>query len=233
MEDLRYVLITGSTSGIGLGLASRLLESGYGVIGLGRRPPPDCLKSNKNYHQFQIDLSDPFAIEGIDDGLKNYKGKLCGLIYCAGSAILKRVAECSDIELIRQINVNLLGAMLCARRVLRYGHPTGIRIIFLGSRSRRFAFDMGAAYCASKAGLFSLNDCIALEAKMIHRNVKTSIIELGTVATGFAGKPVTSAQIPTDSVVRHITEHFEKGMCSDFESRIIEIVPSSERFFHD
>lgn len=233
MEDLRYVLVTGSTSGIGLGVTRRLLTSGYGVIGFGRRSPPDCLKANRNYHQIQIDLSDPLALGGIDGVLKNYEGKFCGLIYCAGSAILKRVAECSDIELIRQINVNLTGAMLCARRVLQYGHPTEIRIIFLGSRSRRFAFDMGAAYCASKAGLFSLNDCIALEAKMVHRNVKTSIIELGTVATGFAGKPVNSEQIPTDSVVKYITEHFEKGMCSDFESRIIEIVPSSERFFHD
>ncbi len=62
------IIITGTSSGIGLGLTKYYLENGYKVIGLARRNPLE-LSSYNNYAHISIDITDPIAISIAFDKL--------------------------------------------------------------------------------------------------------------------------------------------------------------------
>ncbi len=57
-----HILITGTSSGIGHGLAQEFLARGYNVWGISRRIADD-LNSEANFHHIQIDLTDHSAVK--------------------------------------------------------------------------------------------------------------------------------------------------------------------------
>jgi NAD(P)-dependent dehydrogenase (short-subunit alcohol dehydrogenase family) len=57
------VFITGTSSGIGYGLALEYLKQGVRVYGISRRITPDLTK-HKDYHHLRVDLTDSDALPG-------------------------------------------------------------------------------------------------------------------------------------------------------------------------
>ena len=55
----RFAIITGTSSGIGLATATRLLDRGWDVAGISRRNPPIA---SDNYLHIQLDVSDVAAL---------------------------------------------------------------------------------------------------------------------------------------------------------------------------
>ena len=105
---------------------------------------------------------------------------------------------------------------------------TSSKIYFLGSRSRRFAFSGGVAYSSSKAGLFSVVDSMALEFRESKWNIGVTLFEFGTIGTGFANLPISSDQISVEGAADIIFRSFLLPL-SDFDLRVVEVVPSVER----
>ena len=56
------ILITGTSSGIGYGLAKTFLERGDQVFGISRRVPEE-LKEMVNYQHLNLDLTDSKSVE--------------------------------------------------------------------------------------------------------------------------------------------------------------------------
>lgn len=102
---MRKVLITGISSGIGLGLAEKYLLDGYQVFGLSRRK---CPVVNENLFHVQADLADFANIPGKMFELFEGLDKLDLVILNAG--MLGSIADMADAELgsMKQImDVNL------------------------------------------------------------------------------------------------------------------------------
>ena len=226
----RAVVVSGGSSGIGLRFVVRLLRSDYQVFSIGRTCPVVPAELAVRSTHFSCDLAaDDYCVE-IERWLKNHSDRFdfVGFVHSAGAADIKPLLDTSVESIVEQINVNLQSSVLLSKIILPYLNRQHSRIFFIGSRARRFPFLGGSAYCASKAGLYALSDCLALEVKKLGWNIGVSIFEFSTVATGFAGLPLSEAQISPDGAARMMMRIFQTSL-DDYDVRVVEIVPAVRR----
>ncbi|MEL6639500.1 MAG: SDR family oxidoreductase [Bacteroidota bacterium] len=166
---MKYVLITGVSTGIGLASAHYLLERGYGVLGSVRhQTDADRLRSElgSHFHPLLFDVCDAAAVAGARPQVEAIVGEagLAGLVNNAGIAVsgplalvpLERIRYQLEVNVLGVIQVTqtflpLLGAQLPART--RPG-----RVINISSVSGAFAAPFVGPYCASKYALEALTD---------------------------------------------------------------------------
>ena len=225
----KLVAITGASSGIGKELVNRVLHDGFHVLSIGRRAPAAALNA-KHVTHITADFKKPryqdAVLSWLADSGSDYDW--LGFVHCAGTASMRRLVSMKYSEIQTDISVNLTSALVLSSILAPYLAKRGGRLIYLGSRARRFAFSGGSAYCASKAGLFSLTDCLALEFRELRWPISVTIFEFGTVGTQFAGKPIDSKQLSAFGAASEIFSHLISPQ-SDYDKRVIEIVPSIQR----
>jgi len=204
------VLLTGTSKGIGGILMSLLCARGYHVISVGRHAPNDTPIIGGQVTHINADLSASSYVEELADWLADRGNafNFVGFIHCAGVGSLTPILETSTQLISEQISVNLLSGILISKLILPYLNRQESRVCFVGSRARRFPFLGGSAYCASKAGIHALADCLALEVKELGWNIGVSIFEFGRIATGFAGVQQSSHQISAQGAADLILDVF-------------------------
>jgi len=158
---MKTAFVTGSTRGIGRGIADLLSENGYTVIYSGTRGErPEDLPEEKDYIGCNIALADERK-QAIEYIVKKY-GRLDMLVNNAGVAPLERknVLEMSEESFDRVLDINLKGTFfMCqlAANTMLHGQKTlsdyTPRIINIGSISAYTVSIARGEYCISKAGL--------------------------------------------------------------------------------
>lgn len=159
---MRTALVTGSSRGIGRGIADLLRENGYAVIYCGTRERrPEDLPEDRDYRALNIaDAAQRQA--AIDDVLAKY-GRLDVLVNNAGVAPLERrdILEMTEESFDRVAGINLKGTLfMCqlASRAMIAGKAAGLsdyqpRIVNIGSMSAYTSSTSRGEYCISKAGV--------------------------------------------------------------------------------
>lgn len=194
---MRYTLITGASSGIGLSLAKKFAGKGHKLILVARRV--DRLKkiSEKLRERYGIDCIYIEADLSLAKGLKSFIHSLeeydIGLlINCAG--ILK-VDKAWDIELkddISMIYTNLISPIelskYCAKAWIKAGKKG--RIINIVSLAAECPHAYMSTYSATKAGLYHYS--IAMGAELRHRGVKILTVCPGPTDTPLIRSDVIS-----------------------------------------
>ena len=157
---MKVAVVTGSTRGIGKGIATRLEEAGYTVVRSGtRREPPEEIRG-KIY--IPCDISRDEDRKALIGQTVERFGRLDLLVNNAGVAPEKRmdILETTPESFDRVLSINLRGTFflcqLAARemileleRVEDY-HP---RIVNIGSMSAYVSSTSRGEYCISKAGV--------------------------------------------------------------------------------
>ncbi len=183
----RVILVTGSGSGIGEGIATRLAANGAKVI----INDIDLAKAENVAHRLrengfeaiglQADITNTEQVNQMVDTIINHYQRIDGLVNNTGvvrdNLILKMPEEDFDFVL----NVNLKGAWICSKAVLgqmkqqEYG-----RIVNISSRA--WLGQIGQSnYSASKGGLVSLTRALALEFAKF--NITVNCIAPGLIDT--------------------------------------------------
>jgi len=193
MAPARRALVIGNSDGIGLVLTRRLLDEGWQVAGLSRRPSP--LDGAPGYRHVVADVASPGyrrAVEGLPA-----EGPVDVCVYCAGVGRLLDVADLdAETEVFR---VNLLGAAETAAAVLPAmlaagrGHFVGLSSIGDGISTQ------APSYAASKAGLSSYLEGLALVLRP--RGVCVTNLRFGFVDTKMAKAAVRPFMITTARAV--------------------------------
>jgi 3-hydroxybutyrate dehydrogenase len=201
-------LITGSTSGIGLGIARALAGAGSDVVlnGFGKPEEIEAARVGvaKDYgvrvDYSGADMSNPASIaEMIETTLRRF-GRLDVLVNNAG---IQHVAPLQDFPVAKWdaiLAINLSSAFHTTRLALpsmvanRWG-----RIINIASAHALVASPYKAAYVAAKHGVAGLTKVVALE-------VAEQGITVNAVCPGYVRTPLVEKQIPDTARARGMSE---------------------------
>jgi 3-hydroxybutyrate dehydrogenase len=204
----KVAVVTGSTSGIGLGIARRLAAEGINIVinGLGDSTAIEteratieaefgvgCVYSPANM------LSGPEIGEMVRLAVDRF-GRCDILINNAGIQHVAPIDEFPDDTWQRIIAINLVAAFHSIKAVLPVMKAGGWgRIVNIASAHALVASPYKSAYVAAKHGIAGLTKTVALE-------VATAGITVNAVCPGYVWTPLVESQIPDTMAARGLTK---------------------------
>lgn len=223
-------IVTGSTGGIGLAVAERLVASGADVVVSARNAERVAEVAARlaaagpgRVIGIPCDVRDPAACDALVAGTVDRFGRLDVLVNNAGVGIMRPIQEMSLDEWRRQIDTNLGGVFHCSRAAIPHLSRSGDGwIVNVGSLASRNAFAGGAAYNASKFGLLGMTEAMMLDLR--YQGIRVSIVMPGSVQTEF-GEGSASAKdwaLQAEDVALAVTQLLEypgRALVSRIEMR--------------
>ncbi len=168
----KVVLVTGSSSGLGMAMAEKFADAGatVAVHYHSEKEPAESLveritgKGGKA-RAFQADVSDPGQVKTLFEKIDSEFGKLDVLVNNAGIDGKRSVVGEDDTESWEKvIAINLYGPYYCSREAVKRMKKTGKGIIINITSVHEFVPWSGyTAYCAAKAGLSMFTKTLAQE----------------------------------------------------------------------
>jgi NAD(P)-dependent dehydrogenase (short-subunit alcohol dehydrogenase family) len=168
----KVAVVTGSSSGIGAGIARGFAMEGAGVVLAARRA--DRLETVTRQITdaggiaipIPTDLASESQIDRLFEAALERFGRLDILVNNAGAEVRAPIEELTVEDWDRVLAVNLRAAFLCTRHAMRIMKTQrGGRIINIGSISAQRVRPNNAAYNASKFGIDGLTHATALEGR--------------------------------------------------------------------
>ena len=181
----RAVIVTGAGTGIGAAVARRLARDGASVMLVGRRRDPIERVAAATGQTFVVaDASTEEGVERIVAATVDAHGGIDGLVLNAGVMLPGTVAEASVDDWRATLDVNLTGPFLLARAALPQLLERQGSVVSVASIAALRAGPGMAAYCASKAGLVLLTQCLAVEQGAA--GLRANVVAPGWVRTEMA-----------------------------------------------
>ncbi|MBB1584400.1 SDR family oxidoreductase [Serratia sp. OS31] len=184
----QVAIVTGASRGIGAAIAERLAADGFTVIVnySGNQALADELvrKIEQNGGRAlsaRADVSDAAAVTQLFDRAEQAFGGVDILVNNAGVIALAPVAEMSDADVDRLIDINLKGTFNTLREAAKRLRDNG-RIINFSSSVVGLLQPSYGMYAASKAAVEALTSVLAKELR--GRNITVNAIAPGPTATG-------------------------------------------------
>jgi 3-hydroxybutyrate dehydrogenase len=204
----KTALVTGSTSGIGLGIATRLAQEGANIVlnGFGETAAIEALRTEMaGKHRVRViydgaDMTKPESITAMVKKAIAEFGKVDVLVNNAGVQHVAPVDEFPLAQWDAIIAINLSSAFHTTRAVLpamkkqRWG-----RIVNIASAHALVASPFKSAYVAAKHGLAGFTKTVALE-------VAQQGITANAICPGYVRTPLVERQIPDQARARGISE---------------------------
>jgi NAD(P)-dependent dehydrogenase (short-subunit alcohol dehydrogenase family) len=193
----KTVLITGSSSGIGLASAKYFVAKGWNVVATMRNPSPSHeLTKIKNVVVVKLDVQKTVSIgEAVEKGL-SYFGGVDVLINNAGFGQYGLFEATTKEQIRQQFEVNVFGVMDVTRAILPHFREKKAGVIVnVSSGAGIFTLPMISLYCASKFALEGFSESLSYE--LLSQNIVVKIVQPhgGVTATQFndrAGKEYAS-----------------------------------------
>jgi 3-hydroxybutyrate dehydrogenase len=203
----KTALITGSTSGIGLGLARGLAGAGAHIVlnGFGDAGQIEAMRKEIEstgvrclYHD--ADMTKPSEIETMIGEAAEEFGSIDILINNAGIQHVAPIDEFPPEKWDAIIAINLSSAFHTIRKTLPYmKRAEWGRVINIASAHALVASPFKSAYVAAKHGILGMTRAVALE-------VAEAGITVNAICPGYVKTPLVENQIADTAKARGITE---------------------------
>ena len=212
----RAALVTGSTSGIGLGIARALAAQGADIVLNGFGAPEDIERTREaiaadfgvSTSVSAADLSNPDAITGLfNDIMTAGPGRLDILVNNAGVQHVAPITEFPPAKWDQILAINLSAAFHTMRLAIPLMRQGGYgRVVNIASAHGLVASPFKSAYVAAKHGLIGLTKTAALE-------TAEEPITCNAICPGYVLTPLVEQQIddqakahgiPREAVIRAV-----------------------------
>ena len=219
--ELKSVLVTGASQGIGRATCLHLASRGYHVVAVGRSM--ERLLSLKADSQtpesitpWELDVGDPGCVEQVPEIIRQV-GRLDVLVNNAGYGLRGYVEELDMAAVQTQFETNLFSTLRLSQAVIPHMRENGGgAIINIGSVSAHLGSPSAGAYAATKSALRSLSLVLRLELHPF--GIKVAVIEPGVVRANFLSNQVVSSR--------------REGEESPYASRAKKLEERTARFHH-
>ena len=184
----KHTLVTGSTKGIGLGIARAFVREGARVV-IHSRNAAECATIAETFGSAAVpiaaDLSDADEVRRLSAAaLEAMDGRLDVLVNNAGQPRVAPSTDLPEVDYRYTMDLNLTAYVLLAQAVGRRMIERGAgSIINVGSINGSVAFPQRLAYCVSKAGVNMLTKVLAIE--WAAHGVRVNCLAPGYVETPF------------------------------------------------
>jgi len=182
----KVVVVTGASKGMGRAFAGALVREGAKVAALARRSPAlESLTSEFGDAVLPIacDMGDGAAVRAAIDQAAAELGRLDALVNNAAMTSLLKIETASDIEIGREVAVNLLGPIYATSAAIRHLRAAGGGdVVFISSESVRMPYPYLTLYAATKGGVESL--AAGLRGELRAQGTRVTVLRSGAVASG-------------------------------------------------
>ena len=189
---MKFILVTGASTGIGYSAVEHLIRSGYGVFGsVRKKEDASRLQSDfgDNFIPLIFDVTDEQAVLDSVETVKSKMGpgdQLISIVNNSGIALGGPIQFLPTDVYRKQFEVNLFGVVNVTRSYLKLlGAERGAshrgRVVMISSVSGKRSYPFVSPYTASKHALEAFSD--SLRREMMLYGVKVVIIEPGPIKT--------------------------------------------------
>ncbi|MBE0414776.1 3-hydroxybutyrate dehydrogenase [Yoonia sp.] len=208
MTKRKTAVVTGSSSGIGLGIAQALAAKGMNVVLNGIEPEVQIEPIRAGLAtEFGVDviydranLMDPAGVVALMTGAEARFGPVDVLVNNAGIQHVAPIEDFPDEKWQAILNLNLSAAFFATKAAVPGMKTRGWgRIINIASAHGLVASPYKSAYVAAKHGLLGLTKTVALE-------VAENGITVNAICPGYVWTPLVEKQIPETAKARGMTE---------------------------
>ena len=198
----RVVVITGGASGIGEACAELFYNEGARVVVVDKQAPQTSHKDLV----LEGDVGDEKTVQAhVNAILENY-GRIDSLVTCAGFSTGKSVTETSLDDWNAVLQTNLTGTFLWAKETaITMSKTGGGTIVMIGSQLAFAGGKSNAAYLASKGGIVSLAQTMAIDCAV--DNIRVNALIPGAIETPLLSRSFARADDPDVARVRSISRH--------------------------
>jgi NAD(P)-dependent dehydrogenase (short-subunit alcohol dehydrogenase family) len=194
-EQDRVTVVTGGGRGIGAAVAARLAAEGHAVA-IGYERARDAAESvaaairsaGGSCLVHQVDTSDEQQVDALFDAVRSTLGPVTGLVNNAGiTGPLGRFAETPVAVMRRVVDVNVMGALMCARRAVlemstRYGGSGGAIVNVSSGGATLGSPGEYVHYAASKAAVDTMT--LGLSKELAQEGIRVNSVQPGMIVTG-------------------------------------------------
>ncbi|MGA5823093.1 SDR family NAD(P)-dependent oxidoreductase [Kitasatospora sp. NPDC094028] len=187
----KTVLITGTSSGIGLAAAVAAAQAGWTVVATMRDTAKGGALLKAAAEQGvadrvrvkRLDVSEPDSIAACLDEVITEHGRLDALVNNAGAARVGTVEQLSLDEVRATMEVNFFGVVAATRAAMPHLRASRGRVITVTSVGGAVGQPFNEAYCAAKFAVEGFMESLAPVAATV--GVDVTVVEPGAVASEF------------------------------------------------
>lgn len=225
---MEYVIVTGTSRGIGFELSKILADAGYKVLALSRNEQPIKNLNHENIETFSFDVSSVEDRDSLSKYLIDKKGQVIALINNAGKLINKPFLELTEEEFKAVYEVNVFGVAAMTRLIIPFMDKSGhvLTISSMGGIQGSAKFPGLSAYSSSKGAVLTLTELLAEEFK--ETGPAFNALALGAVQTEMLEEafPGYEAPVSAKEMAEYIMDFALKGQ-KMYNGKILQVSSST------
>lgn len=230
----KVAIVTGSSTGLGAGMALGLAEAGADIVGVYNRDAPDNAGAietlGRRFLGIQADLATTASVAGIVAQAVEAFGRVDILVNNAGTIRRSPALDFSEEDWDDVMNVNLKSlfflSQAAARQFIKQG--TGGKIINIASMLSFQGGILVPSYTASKSGVMGLTRLLACE--WAPRGINVNAIAPGYMATRNT-KPIQDDPVRNEQIMARIPAG-RWGQPEDLQGAAVFLASAASNYLH-
>ena len=180
---MKYIVITGTSRGMGYEMVKLFAEKGHKVLALSRNDKPVSELNLEGVTAISCDISKPEDLDKVEAFVKSEWQQVDVLINNAGALVNKDFEKISAEEFQQVYGTNVFGVIGLTQKLLPFMEKDAhvVNISTMGGIQGSVKFPGLSAYSSSKAAVITLTELLAEEYK--EKGPSFNVLALGAVQT--------------------------------------------------